>query len=187
VSETDEERRKRMATNSAAHLANGTWPQVLSVFGYENPRAPRVDPETYQKLRNVFEAAGCAQIAAFAGLVSIEERARGMTMSFNFSLCRRRQPGNVQDSEESLMDHLGTPDMLIGTRKGVEGAAVWLEKFASTLASQLPPESIQFMDKIFGEAVACMLARSQRLTLEDLVDIASGQKTLDGSPEPTKQ
>ncbi len=176
-----------MAANSAAHLANGTWPQVLAVFGYDNPRAPRVHPETYQRLQDVFQAAGCAQIAAFAGLVSIEERARGVTMSFNFSLCKRRRPGNLEDSEESQMDHLATPDMLIGTRKGVEGAAVWLETFAATLASQLPPESIQFMDKIFGEAVACMRAQSQQLSFGDLVDIAAGHKTFDGSTEPTKQ
>lgn len=186
VSETEAERRHRMATNAAVHLANGTWPQVLAVFGYENPRAPRVGPETYERLKDTFERAGCVQVAAFAGLVSMQEKERGVTMSFNVSLCKRRRPGNVQDNDESLTDDLATPDMLIGTRKGVEGAAVWLEKFAAQLI-QMPPESIEFMDKVFGEAVACMLKHSQRLSLDDLFDLAFGQTTLGESGKTTKQ
>ena len=140
---------------------------MMGVFGYENPKAPRVAHEEYERLQAYFESMSCSHLASFLRLVHFNELAIGKTMSFNFSLCRRLVPGNVMQTEENLDMLFSTPDILVGTCNGIEGAAVWCKNLSE---SGLHPDSLQVFNQIFGEAIAMMSNNFVRATLSEMIE-----------------
>ncbi len=165
-----EERRRLVAEAARKQLADGTWPQVMAVFGYPNPKAPRTSDEEFARLKMFYEEVACPNIAAFVELVCFAEKENGMTMSFNFSMRRRLVSGDAPEpTAESAMRLLTSPDLLVGTRRRVEGAAIWLKSFSEVM-STFATESIQVMDKIFGEAVELFKEPSHRMTAQEMFE-----------------
>jgi len=181
------EKRQRLAAMALKQLAEGTWPQVMAVFAYPNPKAPRIDDAEFVRLRTLYQQANCSNMAAFVDLVRFKERERNVTMSFNLSMRRRVIPGGPQAPTAENPPHLFLcPDILVGTRFGTEGAVVWFQRFAEGIPSAVP-ESIQVMDKIFGEAIEVITKGSSRkTTLADMVRSALGEKDPPLSKPPTK-
>lgn len=145
-----EERRRLVAEASRKQLAEGTWPQVMAIFRYPTPRAPRKSDNEIDLLKNIFEKADLKNMGTFVELVRLEERRMNMSMSFNFSMNRRLAKGEALTSENALAFFL-CPDILVGTRGGKEGAFTWLEHFTQAMADAVP-EAVQIFEKIFGEA-----------------------------------
>jgi hypothetical protein len=71
------------------------------------------------------------------------------------------------DSFNSVLAAL-CPDVLVGTRRGVDGAAIWLATFSQVVPT-LAPETVQVMDKVFGEALVFLRGTTQSVTLEELL------------------
>jgi hypothetical protein len=125
-------------------------------------------------------------MAAFVDLVRFAEKERSTTMSFNLSLRRRLVPGNAPEPTPENASLLFSPDILVGTRRGTEGAAVWLKNF-SEVVPNMAHETVQIMDKIFGEAVALLQGSAQEMTVEDMYNIARGATDMPKPPDtPTK-
>ncbi len=146
---------ERTIENARKRLKDGTWPQVMAVFFYPNPKAPRVQDEEFLRLQSFYENASLPNMALFIEIVQFMEKECGVTMSFNFSLCNRRNQGDLGDSEMTSGHatlYFGTRDLLVGTRGGVEGAMVWFRNISEGI-SMIAPELLQILDKIFGEAV----------------------------------
>ncbi|MDB5225242.1 MAG: hypothetical protein JWL87_194 [Candidatus Adlerbacteria bacterium] len=160
------DRRRLVAEAAQKQLTDGTWPQVMKVFGYQNPKAPRVPDEEFARLKALYEQAACPNLAAFVDLVRFKEKERDVTMSFNLSLRLRLASG--ADNAALI---LSSPDIMVGTRYGIEGAAVWLKNFFEAVPDSAP-ESVQLMDKIFGEAVEFLQGTPRQATLEDMVKFA---------------
>lgn len=186
MSTIEDDRRAKATKAATKQLADGTWPQVITVYGYKNPRAPRVPDEDYARLKTLFERAGFPNLAAFTACVQMEEKVCDVTLSFNVSLCRRRTPEGASDTDRDLADFESTPDMLVGTRGGVEGAAVWLHKWSWTMA-QVGSEVAQVVDKIFGEVVVALGRPPQTLTTAEMLAVALGEQDMPEPPEPIKQ
>lgn len=182
-----EERRKLAAESARKHLAEGTWPEVMAVFGYLNPRAPKVPEQEFARLKTFYEQAKCPNIAAVVELVRLKEQEAGVTISFNLSLRRRSVPGEAPEpTSENAQLFFSCPDILVGTRRGVEGAAVWFKNFSEAIP-QLAPESIQMMDKIFGEALVLLKGPSRKSTVGEMMDsVLSGEGKLRSTPEVLK-
>ncbi len=169
--EVDEkEDHRRIAEGARRRLAEGTWPQVVAVFGYANPNAPRTPEEEFIRLGAVYAQVACPNLVRFIELLRFTEQEHGVTMSFNLSLRRRLVPGDAPEpTAETVMFLFSCPDILVGTRGGVEGAAVWLKNFSEAIPS-LPPESVQMMDKIFGEAVEVLTGPSRATTVQEMFE-----------------
>ena len=170
MSPNDENERKRLVVEGARkQLDTGTWPQVMGVFGYKNPNAPRTPDEEYDRLKCLFERALCPNMVQFIEWLRFAEAENHVTMSYNFSMSWRltaedKPTGTLNDARLLF----GCPDVLVGTRSGVEGAAVWLRNFSQAM-TMMAPEPLQVMDKIFGEAVALLLRESGRwVSVEDM-------------------
>lgn len=168
-SKDKEERRRLAAEGARKQLAEGTWPQVMTIFGYPNPKAPRTADEEFARLKTLYGQANCPNMVAFIELVQFKEKEHDVTMSFNLSMRRRLVPGDAAPlNAESAMLLFSCPDILVGTRYGVEGAAVWFKNFSEAMPN-MAPESVQLMDKIFGEAVEFLRSgTSRRTTVEDM-------------------
>jgi hypothetical protein len=157
MGQSSKNERGRLAAEVARkQLADGTWPEVMEVFGYPNPKAPRISDKEYDRLKALFEKATCPNMAAFIELLRFAEKEHGVTMSFNLSMRKRLVPGKapqlVPENLRLFANLLfSTPDILVGTRSGIEGAAVWLKNFSEVMSNSAP-ESVQVLDKIFGEA-----------------------------------
>ncbi len=165
-----EERRKLAGESARKHLAEGTWPEVMAVFGYQNTRAPKVPAEEFDRLKALYEQANCPNMVAMIELLRLKEQEAGVTMSFNLSLRRRMVPGEAPEAtSENAWLFFSCPDILVGTRRGVEGAAVWFKNFSEAIP-QLAPESIQMMDKIFGEALVFLKGPSHTSTVGEMMD-----------------
>lgn len=154
MDQKDQEERQRLVVEGARkQLDEGTWPQVMMVFGYPTPKAPPTVDEEFIRLKVLYEQASCPNMAAFIGIVWFAEKENGVSMSFNLSMRRRLTPGEAPEpTAENAMLLFSCPDILVGTRYGVEGAMVWFKNFSEAI-SRLAPESVQVMDKVFGEAV----------------------------------
>jgi hypothetical protein len=98
-----------MAENAKRQLETGTWPQVMAVFGYETPRAPRKSVEEFNQLKGFFEKALYPNIVAFIDLLRLEEERMGVSMSFNVQLRRRSVPGEVLPTAGNVADFMSTP------------------------------------------------------------------------------
>ena len=165
-----EERLRRTVENARKQLAEGTWPEVMEVFGYPNPQAPRVADEELTQLKEFYEQTGCTNMAMFVDVLRFAEIEHGVTMSFNFSMrWRTVSKETLQTDSEQAMSLLSCPDILVGTRRGVEGAASWLKNFSKAVP-QLPVESVQIMDKIYGEAVQILQSPSRITTIGEMLD-----------------
>lgn len=151
MEETKDERRTWLAAQSRKQLEDGTWPQVLAVFAYQTPRAPLQSADAFAVLKQHFDTRGLANFSAFTDLVVMEERLNGVSMSFNLSMRRRDIPKDLSPAQLA-MSMLSTPDILVGTRWGVESAYHWLRNLTQA-AEQLPEESFRVFDKVFGEAL----------------------------------
>jgi len=163
-----EERRRLVAEGARKQLAEGTWPQVMAVFGYANPKAPRVSDDEFVRLKKHYGQATCPNMMHFIELLHFAEKEHGVTMSFNFSMRRRLVPGETPElNAESAMLLFSCPDILVGTRHGIEGAAIWLKNFSEVMPD-LVPESVQVMEKIFGEALEFLKGPSRKTTVEEM-------------------
>ncbi len=182
MEQSEEERRRHRAESARKQLADGTWPQVMMVFAYMNPKAPRIPGEEFDRLTAFYEQAACANMVQFIELLRSAETERDVTMSFNFSMRRRLVPGDAPEATpENARLLFSCPDILVGTRTGTEGAAVWLKNFSEAMPS-LVPESVQVIDKIFGEAIPFLKGSYRPVTLEEL--FRSAILGEDGAVEP---
>ncbi|HEY5382963.1 MAG TPA: hypothetical protein VIJ88_00160 [Candidatus Paceibacterota bacterium] len=179
------ERRKIAAEVAKIQLAEKTWPQVMAVFEYSNPRAPQKSDEEFSRIKNLLEKATCINMAAFIDMVQFEEKRCGVTKSFNLSLCKRLTPGEAPSPTINAM--LSCPDILVGTRNGVEGAMDWFNNFSKGM-TQLAPESIQIFDKIFGEAVDVLAGPTLKAAIGEMLQFAiTGEGVLFKTPDiPSK-
>ncbi|PIR86391.1 hypothetical protein COU13_01210 [Candidatus Kaiserbacteria bacterium CG10_big_fil_rev_8_21_14_0_10_43_70] len=182
-----EERRRLAAEDAREQLADGTWPQVMVVYGYTNPSAPRVPDEEFTRLKALYEQAACPNVATFIELVRFVEKEHGVTMSFNLSLRRRLVPGEVPETTtENARLYFSCPDILVGTRGGVEGAMVWFKNFYEAIGI-VPSESAQVMDKIFGEAVEFLKGPSRETNNEEMFkSVVSGECDVLHPPKVSK-
>lgn len=162
------ERRRLVVEGARKQLAEGTWPQVMMVFGYRNPKAPRATDIEFVRLKMLYEQATCPNMAAFVELVRFQEKEHNVTMSFNLSMRRRLVPGEASEpTSETAMLLFSCPDILVGTRYGMEGAVVWFKNFFEAMPN-LAPESLQVMDKIFGEALEFLKGPSRTTTVGEM-------------------
>lgn len=163
-----EERRRLVVEGARKQLAEGTWPQVMMVFGYPTPKAPLTSDDEFTRLKALYEQAGCTNMAAFVDMVRFQEKEHGVSMSFNLSMRRRLTPGEAPEpTAENAMLLFSCPDILVGTRRGVEGAAVWFKNFSEAIP-KLAPESLQVMDKIFGEAIGFLKGPSRKTNVAEM-------------------
>ena len=181
------ERRRLAAEGARKQLTEGTWPQVMMVFGYLNPKAPRTLEDELDRLKVFYEQAVCPSIAEFVELVRFAEKEHSMTMSFKFSTRRRLVPGEAPEpTAENAMLLFTSCDILVGTRYGAEGAAVWLKNFSEAM-SHMAPEQVQVMDKIFAEAVEFLKGPSRKTTLREMLkDAVLGEGETLESPKVSK-
>ncbi len=171
----DDERRRLVAESSQKQLADGTWPAVMMVFGYFNPSATRTLDSKFDLLRKFYERAKCTNMVVFLDMVRFSEAEHATTVSFNFSMCWRLVRGKIPEfTAKNAAYFMSTPDILVGSRGGPIGAAFWLKKFTETMPS-LAPESIQVMDKIFGEANRFLVGPSRTMTITDMFKYAVGE------------
>lgn len=163
------ERRAALAEAARLQLAEGTWPQVLALFRYYNPRAPLTEAAEFERIALLYRQANLQHLATFTELVQLKERSHNIVVSFNFSMGPRSR-----SHAGGAATFFGFPDILVGTRNGVEGAAAWLRNFAVAIP-ELVPESVQVMDKIFGEALTVIATGSSgRITFQDMLAVAAG-------------
>jgi hypothetical protein len=155
-----EEERTRITGAARKQLAEGTWGEVMAVFGYPNPRAPRTSPEEFKRFKAFYESLGYPNLAKFAETVAFEEQQNNVTMSYNLSM--RTRSGNPA---EFLM----TPDIMVGTRWGIEGAAVWLKNLSEVIPEAIP-ETVQIFEKVFGEALKFLAQPGRKVTLDQMVE-----------------
>ena len=165
--EESEKRRRLIVEGARKQLAEGTWPEVMMVFVYRNAKAPRTPDAEFARLKELFEQASCLNIAAFIELARFQEKEHGVTTSFNLSMRRRLVPNEAPLTLENAILLLSCPDILVGTRRGIEGAAVWFKSFSEAIP-HVPPESLQVMDKIFGEAVEFLKGPSREATVGEM-------------------
>lgn len=183
----NDERRRLVAESARKQLADGTWPEVMMVFSYANHKAPLTTDEEFARLKSWYEQAACPSMAQFVDLLRFAEKVNGTAMSYNFSMRRRLGAERNQDPD-SLNSVLAAlcPDVLVGTRRGVDGAAVWLAMFAQVVPN-LAPESVQVMDKVFGEALVFLRGTTQSVTFEELLKAGlTGEGMLFDSPAVSK-
>lgn len=173
-------RRALTAERARKQLANKSWPEVVAVFQYENPRATLKSAEETDRIKRVLATAGCANMVVFLELVRFEEAQHSIVMSYNLSLRSRNVSFDTNDASQNALAILMCPDILVGTRRGIEGAMDWLSN-VSKAVPDFVPESLRVMDNIFGEAVEMLKGASIPLTLEDMLYIAKGEQEL---PEP---
>lgn len=169
-----EERKMRAIKYARKQLVEGTWPQVMAVFEYKNPKAPRTPDEEFALLEALYKRASCPNIATFIELVHFAEREHDVTKSFNISLCRRLVRGKIPKltAKNSISLFITCPDILVGTRGGIEGAVTWLKTFSEAMP-RVPPELIQVMDKIFGEAVEFLRDPSLAMIVKEMLAVTS--------------
>lgn len=175
------ERHKVEAEAARKQLAEGTWPQVMTVFGYDNPKAPRKADGEIARIKKLFEEASCPNMATFIELVRFEEQERQVTRSFNLSMCGRLTPGDVPLTPTNAALLFSTPDILVGTRNGIEGAIDWFKNFSEAIPKMMP-ESVQIFDKIFGDAVVFLQGPSRKTTVEDMIQSVVSDEDVSSEP-----
>ncbi|MDB5188208.1 MAG: hypothetical protein JWO50_728 [Candidatus Kaiserbacteria bacterium] len=166
------EQRRLAIIGARKQLAEGTWPKVMTVFEYLNPKAPRTPAEEFARLKSFYEHAALPNMTVFVDLLSFAEKEHNVTISYNLSMCWRHLPENAPPESittEEAMAFLSCPDVLVGTRNGSEGAAVWLRHFSEAIP-KIAPEPIQVWDKIFGEAVELLKKQPRKVSIEDIVN-----------------
>ncbi len=172
MNQDQEERQKHLIESSRKQLADGTWPQVMMVWGYKNPRAPRISDEQYACIKEFFLKENCPAMAEFVDLLQFVEKEHNVTMSFNFSMQRRAPPEESGTVPEIIvLSVLHCPDVLVGTRNGIQGAGIWLKNFSEAIP-KLPTEAVQIMNKIFSEAVIFIRGSSKVMPFEELLRYA---------------
>lgn len=181
-SETPEERKTRVAAQSRKTLEEKTWPQVMAVFGYQNNKVKRHSSEEFAHLKQKFESAKCPHIVAFIDIVVFDEKQYDVSMSYNLSMRRRLAPGDAEPSPENVMQFFSCPDILVGTRYGVESAFHWFTNL-SRAAEQMPPESMQVFNEILGEALAFLRGPRSISTVGEMLHTAL---TGEDMPRPEK-
>jgi hypothetical protein len=147
-----EDRRAKLIEGARKQLAEGTWPKVMAIFGYTTPRAVLRSKEEFGGIKAVFEKAGCTNLAAFTDLVFMDEKRKGVPMSFNLSMSGRFSPGDPEATVAASI--FSCPDIMVGTRGGIESAF----------------ESMQIFDKIFGEAIEHMKSPPESTSVEKMLE-----------------
>ncbi len=164
------ERRRLVEAGARKLLADGTWPEVVALYSYENPMAPRVHVEEYERLQSIFAAAGLDHLVKFVEIVAFNEQAHNVTMSFKLILRQRVTAEELAKmTAEEMVKFLDTPDILIGSNREVEGAAIWLNNLAETMSAEVP-EMIQVIDKIFGQANKYLSIPDEQRTLSEMFE-----------------
>ncbi len=158
-----------------------THPQVLAIFGYTNPRAPRVPETEYARLLSFFKDVPAPNIATFIEAVQFDEKERGVTMSYNLVLCPRTVDPSKEPTFEEAMQMFRQRDLLVGTRRGVEGAMMWFSNLVEALKDDT--SSIVTFDKIFGEAIPYLSVPMQPTSIGEMVAVAFGDKVPERRPE----
>lgn len=157
-----------------------THPRVMAIFGYTNPRAPRVSEQEYTRLITFFESVTALNIAKFIEAVQFDEKERNVTMSYNLVLCPRTVDTSKEPTFEEAMQMFQQRDLLIGTRRGVEGAMVWFSNLAKALKEDIP--AVLTFDKIFSEAISHLSVPAQSISIGEMVAVAFGDKKPSGHP-----
>lgn len=168
----DDQRFRNMAERARTQLEDGTRPQVVMVCVYPNPRAPRTSDEEYAELKAAFLAAQCPSAAFLVGAVQFMEAGKRVTVSVNLKRVPR------VETWEALVSCC---DMLLGTRMGVEGAAVWLKKYHEALP-RLPDEVVQLMEKYFAEAAELLTKAGRRVSVAELFGEATREEKGSNAP-----
>lgn len=166
--ETKEARQARLGPLVRKTLEDKTWPQVMMVFGYPNPKAERKPDSEFARLKDIFGRANCPNMVAILDLVRFEEERLGVAMSFNLSMRRRAVPGDAEPIGENVLGFFSTPDILVGTRRGVESAFHWFNNLSEAMGNMLPEEA-QIFDRIFGEAVEFFKGTPRPQTVEGMI------------------
>ena len=184
----DEEQVRLAIEGARKQLESKTWPEVMAVFQYRNPKALRTSDEDFAELIAFYKKSVYPNMAACIEIVQFQEKRLGIPMSFNLSLRRRDVPGEVTDpTTKDVLAFMIVPDILVGTRRGIEGAFVWFKNF-SEVVSKAPPEVVQVMEKIMGEAVAMLHGPSHETTLGEMIQAAvSGTGDLLKPPKTPKK
>jgi hypothetical protein len=165
---TEEKHRQKIAEGARKQLAMGTWPQVMAVFAYPTPKAPRHSDEEVAPLKQALEEAGLKNMSLFFDLARLDEQRLGVPMSYNLSVNRRLAQGEVLNSENAWA-FLLCPDVLVGTRWGLDASFEWFKNFIDAIP-RLVPESLQVFDKVFGEANEHLKATGEQTTLAAIIE-----------------
>lgn len=164
------EQRRLVEAGARKLLADGTWPEVVALYSYENPMAPRVPAEEYERLKGIFNAAKLPNLVKFVEIVAFNEQAHNVTMSFKLTLQQRMTAEELaKTTAEEMVKFLNTPDILVGSNRDVEGAAIWLNNLAETMSAEVP-EMIQVIDKIFGQANKFLSIPDEQKTLSEMFE-----------------
>lgn len=159
---------------SQKETVSKSYPKVLTVFGYTNPKAPKTEALEFDRLIALFQKINCHNVAKFIESIRFEETQRNVTMSYNFVLCPRDITLNKETSLDEAMSFFQQSDFLVGTRRGVEGAMVFFKKLAEFVES-LDQEHLQFTDGIFSEALVYFCGNVEKTSLTELAEIAFGE------------
>ena len=133
-------------------LEEGTWPEVMTIFGYPTPRSPRASDEEFQKLQDLFRGLSLHNIANFTEGLQLKEKELNVSLSYNLSLRYRTVSGSVEVSQKSVEQLFACPEILVGTRRGMEGAFVWFNNLSQAMTTPIPIWAF-IMDKIFGRYI----------------------------------
>lgn len=183
---TREEQRRLVGEHARKQLDEGTWPEVMGVFLYKNPMAARMSEADFAQLKGFYENAQCLGVAEFVDILRFLEIEHGVTISFNFSMRSRiSRESKPPPTAEKVRAFFATPDILVGTRNGVAGAAKWLINLSAAVP-HLAPEAVQVMDKVFAEAVLVLKGPAHPVSAEDLLKAASGNTDVLKPSDKTK-
>lgn len=173
MTDAEAERRNVLILAARKRLAEGTWPEVMQVFGYPNVNVPRASNGAFEQLANYFADAQYANLAKFVQRLQIVEQDMEVTMSFNLSLRGRSVPGTEHPTAENVARFLMVPDILMGTRWGMRGAFDWLKDLSERVSTMLP-ESLQILDKVIGEAVVMLANPLRQSTIGEMLESVLG-------------
>lgn len=175
---------RKVVERTRQQLDDGTWPEVVAVFRYNNPEACRTTNDGFENLRKSFEQAGCLSLARFVQLIAFDELADGQVHSYILSMRYRLLPNGqrVETAEDEISAFL-CPDLLVGSRRGVGGAVSWLRRFLGEIPSLLP-ETVQLMDRIFGEVDKLLEESCYSMTVEEMLEFLVSETG--GIPEFSK-
>lgn len=171
------------STQEAVDTRN--YPRVAAVFEYPNPNVPRTTDEEFQRLIAFFTEANCPNIATFIGVVQFAEKEHGVTMSYNLSLVPRSFDMGKEPTLEEVMRFFSLRDILVGTRRGVEGAAVWFKNLSEAMR-EIEPGSAHHLETLFGEALEEFSRPPTITTLAEIATFVSGGERPTVPDEPSK-
>ncbi len=171
-SNEDEERRARISAAIEETLAEKSWPRVNAIFLYFNQQGSPTPDKEVEELENRFHALACPHLAAFAGLVSFEEKHRGYGVQMvSIQLVPRDVDTAKEPTFEQMMRALAQKDIQVGSRHDTKNNAFWwLSNTAEGAEKANLPSGMRMLDNIFAEAVEMMKRKSHSTTLPQMLD-----------------